>query len=88
MTAALRSADANRLGAVAVDYLRLFALVSMGWMWVRMATAAVREDTPFNAAKLTVAEFFAHRVLCEAAGLAKGISSGDRSLDRLDAESF
>lgn len=87
-TASLRDADTDTLGAVAVDYLRLFALVSLGWMWSRMATAAAREDTPFNTAKLVVAEFFAHRVLCQATGLAEGILLGDRSLRRLDADAF
>ena len=36
-TVALRGADVDATGAAAVDYLRLFALVAMGWMWTRMA---------------------------------------------------
>lgn len=35
-TASLRGAGVDATGAAAVDYLRLFALVAMGWMWTRM----------------------------------------------------
>src|SRR5690606_10381112 len=57
-TAALREADADALGAAAVDYLRLFALVAMGWMWARMADAATKGGTPLHSAKIAVADFF------------------------------
>ena len=36
----LLGAAACEAGAAATDYLRLFALVAFGWMWVRMAAAA------------------------------------------------
>jgi alkylation response protein AidB-like acyl-CoA dehydrogenase len=87
-TAALKGADVDTAGAVAVDYLRLFALVSMGWMWTRMAAAATQEDNDFNAAKLAVADFYAHRMLAQADGLADAILSADRSFAQLPAEAF
>src|SRR3546814_7736017 len=49
-TMALRGQGTNAVGAAVVDYLRLFALVAYGWMWVRMATAA-DGDTPQHKAK-------------------------------------
>lgn len=72
----LRGADTDAAGAAATDYLRLFALVSLGWMWVRMASAAAKGDTPFHEAKRHVATFFVERVLCQAHGLAMAITSG------------
>ncbi|WP_353937495.1 acyl-CoA dehydrogenase C-terminal domain-containing protein, partial [uncultured Sulfitobacter sp.] len=33
----MRRAGADAAGAAAVDYLRLFALVCLGWVWTRMA---------------------------------------------------
>lgn len=62
-TASLQGAAADAAGAAAVDYLRLFALVTMGWMWTRMATAATGKDTTLHGAKLAVADFFAQRML-------------------------
>src|SRR3546814_5882971 len=41
------SGGGAELGAAATDYLRLFALVYFGWMWVRTA-AAVRKSTRLN----------------------------------------
>src|SRR3546814_13194481 len=55
-TMALRGKGTNAVGAAAVDYLRLFALVAYGWMWVRMATAAAG-DTQQHNAKRTVADY-------------------------------
>jgi alkylation response protein AidB-like acyl-CoA dehydrogenase len=67
--------------AAASGYLRLFGLVALGFMWVRMAgraEAARRraEDDAFHAAKLATARFYLRRVLPETAGLALAIRSG------------
>jgi hypothetical protein len=60
-TAALKDAGAEEASGAAVDYLRLFALVAMGWMWARMA--AVPGDTPQHTAKRAVAQFYVRRIL-------------------------
>jgi alkylation response protein AidB-like acyl-CoA dehydrogenase len=87
-TAILRGADAEVAGAVAVDYLRLFALTAMGWMWTRIDVAAAREETPFAAAKRAVADFYAHRMLPQTAGLAEAIAAEDGSFAGLPAHAF
>jgi len=86
-TAALHGADADALGAAAVDYLRLFALVSMGWMWARMAAAA-KDGTPFHSGKRAVADFFARRMLPQARGLAAALSAGAEPIMALPADAF
>src|SRR3546814_6307510 len=45
VTKGLGGASVDAVGAAAVDYLRLFALVSIGWMWTRMAD---RKSTRLN----------------------------------------
>jgi alkylation response protein AidB-like acyl-CoA dehydrogenase len=75
ITASVRGASVDVAGAAAVDYLRLFALVSMGWMWVRMVDAA-RGDAPLHAAKRGVGAYYVRRVLPQALGLAAAIREG------------
>lgn len=87
-TATAHVRDGGDPGAVAVDYLRLFALVSFGWMWARMAAAAAGGETPFHAAKLQVAGFFAERMLPQAQALAAQIAAGAGSVMALPPEAF
>jgi alkylation response protein AidB-like acyl-CoA dehydrogenase len=86
-TASLIDVGTDTLGSVAVDYLRLFALVSFGWMWSRMAAAAATE-TPAYGDKIKVAEHYAVRILPQATGLAKSISAGPKSVVDLAADAF
>lgn len=87
-TIGLRGASTDAVGAVAVDYLRLFALTTMGWMWACMAAAASKNDLPIHQAKRQVADFFALRILPQAHGLAAGIGSGEASTMDLPASAF
>ena len=87
-TVALRGADVDATGAAAVDYLRLFALVAMGWMWTRMAVAAGSGETALHQGKLAVADYYARRVLPQASGLAASIAAGEGAIMALAAEAF
>ncbi len=85
------ASDREEGAAAATDYLRLFQLTVFGYLWVRMAEAALRRtDLPpgFAAAKLAAGRFFAARVLPEAHGLARAIASGKGTLMELPAEAF
>jgi alkylation response protein AidB-like acyl-CoA dehydrogenase len=87
----LSGAAACDAGAAATDYLRLFALVSFGWMWTRMASAAAGlgdATTPVERRKLTVARFFVERMLPQTEGLASAIQAGAPALMALEAEAF
>lgn len=85
ITASVRGASVDVAGAAAVDYLRLFALVSMGWMWVRMVDAA-RGDEPLHAAKRGVGAYYVRRVLPQARGLAAAIREGADPIMDIPAE--
>src|SRR3546814_1730383 len=54
VTKGLGGASVDAVGAAAVDYLRLFAPVSIGWMWTRMATVAAAVQSPLHRAKLEI----------------------------------
>ena len=83
------SKDPNDLGAGAYAFLQLVGLLAMGWMWLRLAVAALPEgDDPFCAAKLTTARHFAARALPEAAGLRRKVEAGAATLMALPPESF
>ncbi|PZU86304.1 MAG: acyl-CoA dehydrogenase [Chelatococcus sp.] len=75
-------------GAAATDYLRLFALVSCGWMWARMAAKAAVGETPLHRRKLAAARFFAERVLPQSIGLEAALANGPASLMELEADLF
>ena len=84
--------DADELGAAAVDYLRLFGLVSLGFMWARSARIALdRKDsdtTGFYATKLTTARFYFQRLLPAVGALAESVKGGGESIMELADEAF
>ncbi len=85
-TGSLRGASVDATGAAASDYLRLFALVALGWMWVRMAAAGAKGDTPLHASKIHVADFYARRVLPQSRGLAASIAAGEEPIMAMISE--
>ncbi|MFB0872809.1 MULTISPECIES: acyl-CoA dehydrogenase [unclassified Sphingobium] len=86
VTEALKGAATDAAGAAAVDYLRCFALVAMGWMWTRMAAAP--GDTPLHEAKRAVAAFYGARMLPQSHALAAAIEAGEGAIMALPAEAF
>ena len=82
--------NSAEIGAAATDYLRLFVLVSFGWMWTRMAAKSLtaEEFTPFHRRKIAVAQFFAERMLPQTIGLEASITNKAGALMELEAEFF
>ncbi len=83
-------ADREEAGAAATETLRLFQLVMFGYLWARMAEAALDPAVPEaqRERKLALGRFYMQRVLPETAALARQITAGKRSLMALDAEAF
>ncbi len=87
-------ADPEEAGAAASDYLRLFGLVALGFMWMRMAVLAAEKlpaadgDAGFYAAKLTTARFYMERILPQAGSLYAAIKSGKAAMMALDDAAF
>lgn len=86
VTAGLRGAGVEETGAAAVDYLRLFALVSFGWMWARMAAAP--GDSALHQGKRQLADYYAARVLPQAHGLAAQVQAGAGAMMAMEAGAF
>ena len=87
-------ADPDNAGAGAYSYMDLMGLVSLGWMWLKMAAAAKRaldggpEDRPFHEAKLVTARFYAERELPLSQALRRKIEAGAETLMKIPAEAF
>ncbi len=82
--------DAEEAGAAATDYLRLFGLVALGFMWMRTAKIAAEAsgDEEFYTAKLATARFFVERILPQTGALLFTIKSGKGALMALGDEAF
>jgi acyl-CoA dehydrogenase len=82
----------DNAGAGATDYMHLFGLVALGYMWCQIAAAAHRKLTADSSgrmsAKLTTARFFVERMLPETATHLARIQSGAGSVMELPAEAF
>ncbi|HET6306460.1 MAG TPA: acyl-CoA dehydrogenase C-terminal domain-containing protein [Rhodopila sp.] len=87
-------ADPEEAGAAATEYLRLFGLVALGFMWARSAVVAVEKlthrapDAPFYQAKLTTARFYMERILPQAGALLAAIKSGKTAMMELPEAAF
>ena len=87
-------ADPDNAGAGAYAYMELMGLVSLGWMWVKLAAASKRaldggaSDKSFHDSKLTTAEFYARRELPMSGALRKKIEAGAETLMKIPAEAF
>jgi alkylation response protein AidB-like acyl-CoA dehydrogenase len=83
------TANPDDAGGAATDYLRMFGLVAIGYMWCRMAeTAQANSADSFNAAKLASARFYMARIIPETGSLLSIITSGSAPVMALAEEAF
>jgi alkylation response protein AidB-like acyl-CoA dehydrogenase len=79
----------DEIGAASVDYLRLFGLVALGFMWARMAKIALpKADQPFYKAKIGTAKFFMQRLLPQTASLLTVLQSGAEVMMEFEDAAF
>jgi hypothetical protein len=87
-------ANPDNAGAGAYAYMDLMGLVSLGWMWMKIAAAAQRaldsgaDDRAFHENKLTTARFYAERELPLASAHLRKIEAGAETLMKIPAEAF
>ena len=84
----------DEAGAAASDYLRLFALVAVGFMWLKMAKVAA-EKLPkagaragFYDAKLKTARFYFAKIMPQVNSLNLAIMSGAKTVMDMPVEAF
>lgn len=87
--------DPVEAGAASTDYLRLFALVAMGYMWARMVQVAQEkmatdspEKTMFHQSTIETGRFFFDRMFPEYESRYRAAVAGKDSLMSLAAEGF
>jgi hypothetical protein len=84
----------DNAGAGSTDYMHLFGLVGIGYMWARMAQAAHARQmadaskAAFATAKLTVGRFFMERLMPETAAHLARITTGAQTMMAMPAEAF
>jgi alkylation response protein AidB-like acyl-CoA dehydrogenase len=76
--------DPEEAASAATDYLRLFALVALAYVWARTAKIALEkqaaDDTGFYQAKLATARFYMEKILPQSGSLFSSIMAGKGSL--------
>ena len=85
----------DNAGAGSTDYMHLFGLVALGYMWTRMAKSIQEtlagdsgEKADWLKTKLAFGTFFMERTMPETAAHLARISSGSETLMSLDADAF
>ncbi len=79
-------ANPNDAGAAATDYLRLMGIVTVGWMWARMAKLAQAKldagdgNKAFYQAKLVSARYWMERMIPECPMLFERIQAGSENI--------
>jgi hypothetical protein len=91
MQHAMRNPD--NAGAAANDYMHLFGLTALGYMWARIAKAALARQAKGTSnealdSKLALAKFFSARMLPEAGAHLARLSSGAETLMAMPAAAF
>ena len=86
--------DPNQAGAGAYAYMELMGVVTLGWMWLKMAVASARlvnepgEDKAFHEAKLATARFYAQRGMVGAGALRREVEAGAETVMAMPVEAF
>ncbi len=79
----------SEMGASANDYLRLFGLTALGFMWARSAVIALpQRNDPFYRAKWLTGQFFMERMLPQTAALHTAIRAGGEVLRTFEDAAF
>jgi len=88
-------AKPDNAGAASTDYLHLFGLVALGYMWGRMAKAAhgklangAGDNASFYEHKLVTGRYFMERAMPETAAHLARLSTGADTMMALPAEAF
>ncbi|MDA0229786.1 MAG: acyl-CoA dehydrogenase C-terminal domain-containing protein [Proteobacteria bacterium] len=87
--------DPEEAAAVATDYLKMFGLVAVGYMWAMMAEKALAKagddangDARYYANKVKTARFYMYKLLPESASLFLRIMTGKAAIAHFDEDDF
>jgi alkylation response protein AidB-like acyl-CoA dehydrogenase len=87
-------ANPDNAGAGSMAYMHITGIVTIGWMWLRMAKAAHlaleagTEDKAFMEAKLMTARFYAERIMPDTGSLRRKMEGGAEVIMAMPVEAF
>jgi len=86
-------ANPDNAGAASTDYLNVFGLTALAYMWAQMAKTAQAKidggsDDPFYAGKLATGRYFVERILPDAGAHLAKLKTGADVLMSVPAEAF
>ncbi|MEJ2117592.1 MAG: acyl-CoA dehydrogenase, partial [Alphaproteobacteria bacterium] len=88
-------ANPDEAGAAATDYLRMFGLTALAYLWAQMAEISIKKlkedpggEEQFYKAKIATAKFYFSRILPQGGALFAQIMSGAETLMSFDEEAF
>lgn len=86
-------AKPDNAGAASTDYMHLFGLVALGYMWGKMAKAAQEKQTsgtatPLHDNKIVTARYYFERIMPESGAHLARISAGSDSMMALAEDAF
>ena len=88
-TAQKGMSDPEEAGAAASDYLKLFALTALAYMWARMARAALSDpESDLHRAKLATARFYMAKVLPQSSACFSALMAGKDTTMGLEEAAF
>ena len=82
--------DFNNAGASSHDYLHLFGLTALAYMWAQMAKVSLEHKgkEPFYEQKLATGRYFVERLLPDGAAHLAKVKTGAAPLMDLEADAF
>jgi hypothetical protein len=86
-------ANPDNAGAASTDYLNIFGLTALAYVWAQMALAAQKQidggsSDPFYANKIATGRYFVERILPDAGAHLAKLKTGAEVLMALPAEAF
>ncbi|MEM9055658.1 MAG: acyl-CoA dehydrogenase C-terminal domain-containing protein, partial [Pseudomonadota bacterium] len=85
-----RISDYTTAGAASTDYLQLFGLTALAYMWAKMAKVALEKkgSDPFFEDKLITGRYYMTRIMPEAAAHLAKLKTGAEPMMALPADRF
>ena len=86
-------ANPDNAGAASTDYMHLFGITGLAFMWAQIAQACIArakagDADPFYANKLVVGRYFVERIIPEGTAHLAKLKTGSATLMQLPAEAF
>lgn len=81
-------ADQEEAGAVASNYLNVFALTAVAFAWCRQVQCALERDDAFSKTKVKTARYFMYNILPEIHSLKAVMEAGKAHMMALDESEF